>query len=300
MIEKMHHPDKLSPRRSVLFVPAINQRALQKASTLAADCLILDLEDSVAPAQKVEARENLRTLLGQKPFLDHEVIIRINDLATPYGTEDLMAALVCRPDAILLPKTSTPQQLMEAADAMEASDASLSIRLWAMIETPLAILNIASIAALAGDPQSRLDCLVLGPNDLARETGTIPGEKRQNHLPWLMQVIAAARAYGLDVLDGVYNDFRNQSGFEQECQQARGLGFVGKTLIHPSQIDPANSIFSPTEYELAKARTIIEAFSRTENKNQGVIQIDGLMVERLHLQMAIDLVAQHEQTKRGN
>jgi len=291
MTENMHHPDKLSPRRSALFVPAINQRALKKASMLAADCLILDLEDSVAPAQKAEARENLRTLLGQKPFLDHEVIIRINDLATPFGTEDLMAALVCRPDAILLPKTSKPQQLMEAANAMEASDAPQAIRLWAMIETPLAILNIAGIAALAKDPQSRLDCLVLGPNDLARETSTIPGKRRQNHLPWLMQVIAAGRAYGLDVLDGVYNDFRNSTGFEQECQQARDLGFSGKTLIHPAQIDPANTVFSPSEEELARARNIIEVFARKENQDQGVIQINGLMVERLHLEMAKELVA---------
>jgi citrate lyase subunit beta/citryl-CoA lyase len=300
MTDKLNALHPFTPRRSVLFVPAINQKALQKAATLAADCLIFDLEDSVAPTQKGEARENLRTLFRQEPFPRHGTIIRINDLATPFGSEDLMAALSCRPNAILLPKTSTPQQVIEIADAMEASDAPEVLRLWAMIETPLGILNIADIAALASNPQSRLDCLVLGPNDLARETGTVPGEGRQNHLPWLMQVIAAGRAYGLDVLDGVFNDFRDSAGFEQECRQARDLGFSGKTLIHPTQIGPSNTIFSPGEEEIARARLIIEAFSRKENHNQGVIQIDGLMVERLHLQMAIDLIAQHKHTKRGN
>ncbi len=285
-------------RRSVLFVPAINERALAKSSSLDADCLVFDLEDSVAPSQKNRARENLRALFAGARLAGQEMIIRINDLSTPHGTEDLMMALSTMPDAILLPKVSTPKQVVELANALEASDAPMALRIWAMIESPLAILNIADIALLADNPFNRLDCLVAGTNDLARETGTLAGENRQYHLPWLLQIIAAGRAFGLDVLDGVYNDFRNVTGFEAECRQAHDLGFDGKTLIHPAQIPPSNGIFAPSEEEVAKARLIMDAFSKAEN--QGVVQIDGVMVERLHLHMAEALIARHAQITRRN
>ena len=182
---------------------------------------------------------------------------------------------------------------------MEASDAPSAMRIWAMIESPLAILNIATIAEFASKPQSRLDCLVLGSNDLVRETGIAPGRGREYLLPWMMQLIAATRAYRLDVLDGVFNDFGDIEGLESECRQARDIGFGGKTLIHPSQVEPANRLFAPTDLEIEAARAIIDAFSQEQNHNLGVIQINGKMVERLHLEMAEQIVARAAQVDKG-
>ncbi len=268
------------PRRSVLFMPASNERALAKAPSLACDCLIFDLEDSVAGEAQEAARENLRTLVASGDFGTRERIVRVSSRETPEFEGDLAAALACSPDAILLPKLEDPRVLAEVAARLDA--AGSPARLWAMIETPRAILDIAAIAA--GGP--RLAALVLGPNDLAKSTGVPMRSGRAAMLPWFMAVVLAARTHGLAILDGVYNDFRNEAGFTAECEQAADLGFDGKTLIHPAQIQTANVAFSPSEQEFARAEAIVTAFALAENAAKGAIQIDGEMVERLHLDAA--------------
>lgn len=269
------------PRRSVLFMPASNERALAKAPTLACDCLIFDLEDSVAGEAQETARQNLRRLVATGDFGTRERIIRTSACDTPEFEADLSAALACSPDAILLPKLEDPAVLAEVAARLDA--AGSPARLWAMIETPRAIIEIAAIAAAAAP---RLAALVLGPNDLAKSTGVPMRPGRAAMLPWFMAVVLAARAQGLAVLDGVYNAFRDTAGFAAECEQAAELGFDGKTLIHPAQIEAANAAFSPSAQEFARAEAIVAAFSLAENAGKGAIQIDGEMVERLHLDAA--------------
>ena len=265
-------------RRSALFMPASNARALQKAVGLAADCLIVDLEDAIAGEGKKDAHENLLNFVKGKDFQGRQSIIRIGDAS------DLGITLECKPDAILLPKVSTPQNILDIAQMLDA--AGSDIPLWAMIETPLALMNLREIA----NASPRLKCLVVGPNDLAKETGIRPEKGRPNLRPWLMMIIAAARANGLGVLDGVYNNFKDAEGFAEECTEAAAMGFDGKTLIHPSQIEPANRAFGPSEKDLEKARRIIAAFALPENLSKGVIQMDGEMVERLHLHEAQALI----------
>ncbi|RCS22466.1 CoA ester lyase [Phyllobacterium salinisoli] len=273
-------------RRSVLYVPASNPRALQKSATLAADAIIYDLEDSVAPEVKAEAREALRAHFRAHPAAGCERIIRINPLVSQWGGEDILAARACNPDAILLPKVEHPRDLIEAATALDEADAADTLGLWAMIETPRGILNADEVARLGSHSSARLGCFVVGPNDIARETGVHLAGDRKFLVPWLMQIVLAARAGGLDVLDGVFNDFADPAGFGRECRQGAAMGFDGKTLIHPSQIDEANRSFSPDETEVAEARAIVELFMRPENADKGVLSLNGRMVERLHLAMA--------------
>jgi citrate lyase subunit beta / citryl-CoA lyase len=279
------------PRRSVLYMPGSNARALEKARELPADCLILDLEDAVAPDAKAQARSLIVQALGAGGFGDREVLVRINALDTRWWLEDAEAIVAAKPDALLLPKVSHADQLHDLAEHLADLGADPHIRVWAMMETPLAMLNAAEIAAAALDPETRLTGFVMGTNDLAKDTRArlVPG--RAPMLPWLMTCVAAARAFGLDILDGVYNDLSNTDGFVAECAQASDLGFDGKTLIHPRQIGPCNDAFSPTEDEVAMARKMIAAFDLPENENKGVIQIDGRMVERLHADMARRTVA---------
>ena len=279
------------PRRSVLYMPGSNARALEKARDLPADCLILDLEDAVAPDAKAQARELIIKSLQNGGFGDREVMVRINGLDTRWWVEDLSVITAAKPDAVLLPKVSEPQQLQDVAERLVDIGADPHMRVWAMMETPLAMLNVREIAAAALDSETRLAGFVMGTNDLAKDTRAriVPG--RAPMLPWLMNCIAAARAYGLDILDGVYNDLGNAEGFAEECRQARDLGFDGKTLIHPRQIEPCNAAFSPTPEEVEQARKMIAAFDLPENENKGVIQIDGRMVERLHAEMARRTVA---------
>jgi citrate lyase subunit beta/citryl-CoA lyase len=215
---------------------------------------------------------------------DRELVIRINGLDTPWGEEDLAKAVAAAPNAILIPKVSTVSQLTEVGKRL--SSAPEAIQVWAMIETPLAILNLREIAAAARDPSTRLSCFVLGTNDLAKETRADLVENRSAALYWLSATVTAARAYSIDVLDGVYNAFRDIEGFRRECLQGRQLGMDGKTLIHPDQIGPANEIFSPTAEEVEWARKILAAFSEPQNQGKGAINIDGRMVERLHAEMA--------------
>jgi citrate lyase subunit beta / citryl-CoA lyase len=279
------------PRRSVLYMPGSNARALEKARELPADCLILDLEDAVAPEAKGQARAAIVNALKNGGFGDREVLVRINGLDTRWWVEDLDAVAAAKPDAVLVPKISNPGQLQDLAARIVDMGTDPRVRVWAMMETPLAMLNVGEIAAAAQDSETRLSGFVMGTNDLAKDTRAriVPG--RAPMLPWLMACVAAARAYGLDILDGVYNDLGNAEGFAAECRQANELGFDGKTLIHPKQIEPCNDAFSPSDDEVALARKMIAAFELPENRDKGVVQIDGRMVERLHAEMAQRTVA---------
>jgi citrate lyase subunit beta/citryl-CoA lyase len=279
------------PRRSALYMPGSNPRALAKAKTLAADVLILDLEDSVAPDAKETARAQVAETVRAGGFGQREILIRINALDTPWGTDDLRAALAAGAEAVLVPKMSVPDDLQVLAHGLETLSGGERIGIWAMMETPRGILHAGAIAAASTDPRTRLAGLVMGTNDLSKETRAriVPG--RAPMRSWLMTCVAAARSYGLEILDGVYNDIGDAEGFERECMEARDLGFDGKTLIHPSQIEPCNRIFSPTAAELDEARKILAAFALPENHDKGVIKVDGRMVERLHAEMARRIVA---------
>jgi citrate lyase subunit beta/citryl-CoA lyase len=281
----------IRPRRSVLYMPGSNARALEKARTLPADGIILDLEDAVAPDAKETARDQVVAAVKAGGFGAREVFIRVNGIDTPWFADDLAAAIAAVPDAILVPKVSNPGQPEQIGARLLSLHANLHTRIWAMIETPTAIFNVRAIAATARDSETRLAGFVLGTNDLAKETRAriLPG--RAPMLPWLTTCLLAAREYGIDVLDGVFNDIGNTQGFAEECAQARDLGFDGKTLIHPSQIEPCNAAFSPAADEVAQARRMIAAFDLPENKGKGVVQIDGRMVERMHAEMARRTVA---------
>jgi citrate lyase subunit beta / citryl-CoA lyase len=276
----------LRPRRSVLYLPGSNARAIEKARTLEADCIILDLEDAVAPDVKTFARSQVCEAVSAGGFGAREVIIRINSLDTEWGMEDLKAAIQASPDAILFPKVSQPETLMRMGELLSQHNASENLRTWAMIETPMAMLNIAGIAACAHMSQTRLSCFVMGTNDLSKETGVGFGQNRLALLPWLMSALAGARAYGIDIIDGVFNTLDDEAGFEAECQQGQLCGFNGKTLIHPKQIAAANRIFAPSAPEIAQAQAIVAAFALPENASKGAISLNGRMVERLHAQMA--------------
>jgi citrate lyase subunit beta / citryl-CoA lyase len=268
------------PRRSVLYMPGANGRALEKAKTIAADSLILDLEDSVAPDAKETARVSVAQAVKTGGYGNRELVIRINGLDTPWGMDDLKMAAGANPHAVLVPKIKTPDDVVHAKKLL----AGFNGQLWVMIENPLAIFNIQPIAAAC--ETTSLSCLVLGTNDLVKETRATAAQGRFALLPWLSMTVLAARAYGLDVVDGVYNDFKNEEGFRVECEQGRDLGMDGKTLIHPSQVGTCNEVFSPATEEIAWSRRIIENFALPENASKGVITIDGRMVERLHLAMA--------------
>ena len=281
----------IRPRRSVLYMPGSNARVMEKAKTLAVDGVILDLEDAVAPDAKAAARQQVADAVRAGGFGHREVLIRTNALDTPWFSEDLDAAIAVRPDAILVPKVSTPAQIEMIGTRLLDTHADHHVRLWAMIETPAAIFNIRALAAEAQDSESRLAGFVIGTNDLAKETRArlVPG--RAPMLSWLADCVLAAHAYGIDVLDGVYNNLSDMDGFVAECAQGRDMGFDGKTLIHPNQIAPCNEVFSPGAEETAQARQIIAAFDQPENKDKGVVQIDGRMVERMHADMARRTVA---------
>jgi citrate lyase subunit beta/citryl-CoA lyase len=281
----------IRPRRSVLYMPGSNARAIEKARTLAADAVILDLEDAVAPDAKAAARDQVAAAVRAGGFGSREVVIRVNGLDTPWGHEDLAAAAEAAPDAILIPKVQDPEMIAAAELALQTARSPETIRIWAMIETPLAILRAEAIAASARHELARLTCFVLGTNDLAKETRArlMPG--RAPMLSWLATAIAAGRAHGIDVLDGVYNDLSDEAGFRAECEQGRDFGFDGKTLIHPNQIAGANEIFAPSAAEVESARAIIAEFAKPENAERGVVSLGGRMVERMHAEMASRTVA---------
>jgi citrate lyase subunit beta / citryl-CoA lyase len=228
--------------RSVLCVPASDVQALARLSGLKMDAVILDLEGALAPEAKAGARENLRGFFKAGPRGSAKFAIRINGFDTEWGSEDFLAARACKPDAIVLPRVEAPQDIQTASDALAETDAPEDLKLWAMIETPRGVMNLAAIAALGAHGKSRLACLVAGTDGLMLETGA---KTRMALTPWLSQIVLAGRAGGLAVVDGLFNGSANQDGFEAECGQARDLGFDGKTLIHPNQIEAANLIFAP-------------------------------------------------------
>ena len=289
----------IRPRRSVLYMPGSNARALDKARTLPADGVILDLEDSVAPDAKEAARQQVVDAVKAGGFGTREVFIRVNGVDTPWHADDLSAAAHAAPDVILVPKVSSSDTLELIGRRMLDMGTNHKTRVWAMIETPLAIFNILEIAAAARDSETRLAGFVMGTNDLAKDTRArlVPG--RTPMLAWLSMCVAAARIHGIDILDGVYNDIGNSDGFAKECAQGVDLGFDGKTLIHPSQIEPCNTAFSPSPADVEQARKMIAAFDLPENKGKGVISIDGRMVERLHADMARRTVAIAEAIARS-
>lgn len=265
--------EQIRIRRSVLFMPGSNARALEKARNLACDVVALDLEDSVAPDAKQAAREAVCAAV--KNYGDREVVVRINALSSPWGRGDLAALCAAGPDAILLPKVGGTADI-EAAKC--------GLPLWAMIETTQAVLNLAAIAG------GGAAVLVIGGNDLLKEMRAAPLPARENLWAILTQTIVAARAHGLDAIDGTFNAIADEAGLAAECAQAKSFGFDGKTLIHPGQIAITNRIFAPAAEEVAAARRVIAAFEQPENRDKGAIKLDGRMVERLHAQSAARLL----------
>lgn len=274
---------KIRPRRSVLYMPGSNARALEKAATLPADALILDLEDAVAPDAKELARTQVCAAVKDRRFGKREIVIRINGLDTDWGHDDMAAAAEAGPDAILVPKVNDLVDVEHAEQHMGDARAAL----WLMIETPQAIFHANEIAGAGG----RLACLVMGTNDLVKELRAQHTPGREALLASLNLAVLAARAHGLTVIDGVYNEIADTAGFEAVCRQGRAMGFDGKTLIHPSQIEGANRIFAPDPGEIARARAILAAFEKPENKGKGAIALDGRMVELLHAEIAKQTVA---------
>ena len=276
-------------RRSCLYMPGANAKALEKAKSLAADVLIFDLEDSVAPEAKEEARAQVAAAVKAGGYGNREIIVRVNGLTTPWGEADIAAACLAGPHAILAPKIESGAQVAELDAALTAAGLSGEAALWANIETPRAILNLADIAAAARS--TRLAAFVMGLNDLSKETRAQQKPGRAAFQAALSFGVMAARAEKLAAIDGVFNDISDSTGFEAECRQALEFGYDGKTLIHPSQIETANAVFAPSAEAVAGARAIIAAFARPENAGKGVIKVDGRMTELLHLEEAKRVVA---------
>ncbi len=279
------------PRRAVLYVPASNQKALAKSVSRNADALIYDLEDSVAAEMKHEARDNLRRHFQEQHKTLTTQAIRINTLSTEWGEDDLKLTAELKAEAIVLPKAETPQQIIDVARKLDDYDAPETLGIWAMIETPRGILNADEIARLAQKSAARLKCFIVGTNDIALSTGVKTTNQRSALLPWMMQIILAARAGGIDVLDGVYNNFQDQEGFKAECEQGAMLGFDGKTLIHPCQVEMALSAYSSNNEEIAWTNQVITAFNLPENTSKGAISLNGTMVEQLHIRQAERILA---------
>lgn len=274
------------PRRSALYLPASNAKAIAKARTLPADVIILDLEDSVAPEAKVEAREAALEAV-REGFGGREVAVRANGLDTPWGADDLLAIAGSSADAVLVPKVSSIEDIRHCEAALSAAPPQM--QLWAMVETCACILRIDAIAAMSAT--TRLSLLAMGVNDLAKEMRARLTPERTPFLPFLSIAVAAARAHGLAILDGVCNEFQDEAVFRAEAEQGLLFGFDGKTVIHPAQIDPCNAVFSPSADELQAAHAIIAAFDMPENAGKGAVRVDGKMVELLHLEQARRLVA---------
>lgn len=279
---------KNRPLSSVLYMPASNERALAKAETLPADGLILDLEDATADGQKEYSRSLLKTKLSTKPYGKKFVIIRINGTCSDWYEDDLRMAVAAGANAVLVPKLRNAIDVTDILHELEALNAPKDLQLWVMVETPMALMNVYEIAALG--PVSRLGGLVLGTNDLGKEMNIpLPTRKSPDRIgfqTYFSNCVLAARAHGLVVLDGVFNNFNNNDGLRYEAEQAKQLGFDGKTLIHPKQIDIVNEVFAATVDELELAQRIVDAFANPANDHLGAITINGKMVERLHADIA--------------
>ena len=276
----------IRPRRSALYMPGSNARALEKARSLPADVLIFDLEDAVAPALKEEARVRVVAALREGGYGSREVVVRVNGASTPWGRDDLLALAGAGADAVLLPKVGAPGDIMRASRELREAGAPDSLQIWAMMETPMAILNADSLVRTAADPTSRLTALVMGVNDLVKDTRGRLTRGRATMVPYLALCVAAARAYGVDILDGVFGDLTDEAGLLAECEQGRDLGMDGKTLIHPGQIAVANEAFRPSDAEIAWSRKVLAAFAEPGAQDAGVIALEGRMIERLHAEIA--------------
>jgi len=281
----------IRPRRSALYMPGSNARALEKARSLPADVLIFDLEDAVAPALKETARAQVLAALREGGYGSREVVVRVNGANTPWGRDDLRALAGAGADAVLLPKVGAPGDIMGASRELDEAGAPDSLKIWAMMETPLAILNADPLVRTATDPASRLTALVMGVNDLVKDTRGRLTKGRASMVPYLAICVAAARAYGVDILDGVFGDLRDEAGLLAECEQGRDLGMDGKTLIHPGQIAIANEAFRPSDEDIAWSRKILAAFDEPGARDAGVIALEGRMIERLHAEIARRTIA---------
>ncbi|GLW15200.1 HpcH/HpaI aldolase/citrate lyase family protein [Streptomyces kronopolitis] len=277
----------LRPRRSVLYMPGANERALEKAKSLPADALILDLEDAVAPDAKAEARKRVAAAAASGEYGFREVTIRVNAPGTAWHDDDLRAAAEAGPDAVVVPKVESADTVRAVERALEAAGAPDRTAIWAMVETPRAMLDARAVAAAS----ERLTVLVMGTNDLAKELHAehVPG--RAPLLTGLSLALLAARESGKVILDGVYNDVKDAEGFEAECVQGRQFGFDGKTLIHPSQVAPCNRVFAPSPEQITRSRRIIDAFEEATREGRGVVTVDGRLIENLHVEDARRILA---------
>jgi citrate lyase subunit beta / citryl-CoA lyase len=284
-------PATARPRRSVLYMPGANARALEKARGLACDAIIMDLEDAVAPDAKDQARAQITAALAEGGYGGREVVVRANGLGTPWGREDLAALAGAGADAILLPKVESADGVRQALAVLDEAGAPETLAVWCMMETPRAILEAAAIAGAS----PRLAALVMGTSDLAEDLHAAHTAMRLPMLTALSHCILAARAYGLAILDGVYLDLADDEGFAAQCRQGAELGFNGKTLIHPKTIAAANAAFAPSEDAVAWARRIIAAHAEAEAAGKGVVLVDGKLIENLHVAAAGRTVALAEQ-----
>jgi citrate lyase subunit beta/citryl-CoA lyase len=269
--------EQLRPRRSVLYMPAANERALEKAKDIPCDAIIFDLEDAVAPDAKAVARKQAVAAATSGAYGRRELTIRCNGLSTPWGADDLAAAAAARPAAVVIPKVDSIAYLDDIAARLDSAGGT-DTSIWAMVETPTAILDARSIAA-----HERVSVLVMGTNDLAKELRAPLIGGRSNLASYLAGAVLAAREAGKVILDGVYNDVRDAEGFAAECRQGVEMGFDGKTLVHPSQVEPANRAWSPSDAEIEYASRVIEAYTAAEAEGRGVATVDGRMIEHLHV-----------------
>ena len=276
----------LRPRRSVLYMPAANERALEKAQTIPSDALIFDLEDAVAPEAKEQARVNAVAAARSGAYGRREITIRCNGLETAWGTADIAAAATSTAAAVVIPKVSSVAALDAVSHALDAAGAPAEMRIWAMVETPTAIFDVRAIAA-----HPRVNVLVMGTNDLAKElrAAQVPG--RAPLLAHLATALLGAREAGVSILDGVFNDMKDLDGFRAECIVGAQMGFDGKTLIHPSQVEPCNDVWAPTEAEIVHARRVIAAFDEAVAGGRGVVTVEGRMIENLHVDNARRILA---------
>ncbi|MDF1585085.1 HpcH/HpaI aldolase/citrate lyase family protein [Marinimicrococcus flavescens] len=278
------------PRRSALYMPGSNPRALEKGRTLPADALILDLEDAVAADAKATGRDTIRAALaGREAYGRRELVVRVNGLDTPWGHADLQAMAGAGADAVLLPKVESADMVRRAASVLDGAGAPPELALWCMMETPRGILRAEEIA-----DHPRVACLVMGTSDLTKDLTALHTAQRLPMMVSLGTCLLAARAAGISILDGVHLDLGDTEGLEASCRQGRELGFDGKTLIHPKQLDAANAVFGPSEEEIAQARQIILAFEAAQAEGKGVVLLDGRLVENLHVAEAQRLVALSE------
>jgi len=277
---------KLRPRRSVLYMPAANERALEKAKGIASDALIFDLEDAVSPESKDAARENAVRAASSGEYGKREITIRCNGLDTPWGAADIAAAAKSCASSIVIPKVGDAAAVDAVSKHLDAAGAPAEMLIWAMVETPSAIFNARAIAA-----HPRVAVLVMGTNDLVKELHAVQVPGRAPVMSHLATALLAAREADKPILDGVYNDIKNADGFRAECVQGMQMGFDGKTLIHPDQVAIANEVWAPSEAEVDHARRVIEAFDTARAEGKGVVQLDGKMIENLHVANAERLIA---------